>query len=144
MGKVPIDLNMAGLIPPGSWQSTITGLTYQIKTGESWNKNGTQDADYDTWAKYEDELRRLNYEFTVMFKDPRTGETKTQKYFKAYHKIGAGGGIFLRQLLKAAKAPFGKDFDPDDAVNKTVGLNMTIEDDEEYGPKSVIAAYYQV
>ena len=143
MGVVPIDLNMAGLIPANSYTATITGLDYQIKTGAKWNKDGTEKVDFDTWAAHEDALRRLNYEYSFTYTD-KAGNAREGKLWGQYYKIGGGGGVFLRDMFKAAGVDYSDGFDPDSALNQTVGLNVAIEDNAEYGAKNIIADYFKV
>lgn len=127
MPKLSIDLTTTGLIPEGEHVAIVQNLEYQVKTGSSWNYEGTTTV--QSFDDYEGFEQRLRYTFNI----PGKGNIYQDFYLKE------SALPFLKNFLIAAGVPFKKDgFDPEEALGKQVSLVIIYKDDG-YGIKNVIS-----
>lgn len=127
MGRVDVDLTAVGVIPDGEYVATVTKLSYQVKVGENWNREGTQDVDYSTWMTFAKDKRRLHFMLMV----PGKGSA----WHDLYMMDSAAG--FAKEFMVAARVSFDKSgFEPEEAIGKQLLLGVTIKDDGVHGPRN--------
>ena len=137
MPVIGIDLTGVGLIPDGNHTVQVSEVELQAKTGEKWNKDGTLNCTFDEWIGYPEELRRIHLKLTFI-------ELEGKVMWHDLYMIESARS-FLKNFCKAAKIPFGKEgFDTDHFLGSQLGVTVAIEDDPQYGERSVITGVYAV
>lgn len=132
MPVVPIDLTIANLIPAGTYTGVVNKVTYQIKTGEKWNKEGTSDVSFDEFNNFSDDKRRLHYNLKI----PGKGGL----FHDVYLMESARG--FAQAFYNACGTSMTKaGFDPEACIGNQIGITVTVEDRPGYGPSNNLAFY---
>lgn len=125
MPRLGVDLTAVGLIPDKTVQCQVAKLEYQIKVGDKWNKEGTKAATFEEFITVADELKRLHFTIAV----PGHGNIFNDLYMKE-SALG-----FTQNFMKACGVAYDSTgFDPEDAVGKSVMVEITTSDDPDYGP----------
>ncbi len=127
MGRIPTDLSTANLIKDNDYVGNVVKLEYQIKTGDSWNQEGTETVNFEEFSQAtNDKLKRLHYTISV----PDSG--KGNIFHDLYMQENCAG--FMLAFMKACNVEFDADgYDPDDAIGKQVNIEVTTIETEEWG-----------
>ena len=131
MPIVEIDLSTAGLIAAGEYVGNVNSVRYQVKTGESWNFEGTDDVDFDTWKGFGDDKRRLQYSISL---------PNQPSVFHEFYLVPKALP-FLKNFFKACGVLGRGGFDPEAPVGKQVGVRVGIKDDPTYGEQNTFSFF---
>jgi len=135
MPLIPVDVTTANIIPSGNYKAIVRGLTYQIKTGEKWNKDGTTEVMFEEWLKHPLDLRRVHLILLIAEKG---------LLFHQLYMVETAAG-FMAAFLRATKVPITKEgFDIELSIEKEVGVDVGIIDDPAYEPRNVINKFFKV
>lgn len=134
MPLIPIDVTAVNIIPPANYKAIVRGLTYQVKVGEKWNKEGIAEMPFEEWMKYPEDHRRIHLLILI----PEKG-----LLFHDLYMVETARG-FLSAFLRAAHVPFDKNgFDIELAVEKEIGVDVGVTDDPEYEPRNIINKFFK-
>lgn len=129
MGRIPIDVTVAGATPEGDYLGTVTKMQYQVKVGEKWNQDGTKSCDtVEEWLDFPVDMRRLH----ATIKLEKDGKGFGNEWNDLYMKESALG--FTKTFLQACGVAFDKTgFDADDCLNKQVAVHVAVSEDPVHG-----------
>lgn len=136
MGRVKTDLTVANLVKTDTYTGQVAKLNYQIKTGDKWNQEGTTNVDFEQWVEAP----------ASSGIDPESGKEITHKRLQYIISLPGQGNHFNDLYMTTTSLGFvqsfmiacgveydSSGFDPDDAIGKSVGVEVTTNETEQYG-----------
>lgn len=134
MPRLNVDLTKVDVIE-GDHQGEVKKLEYQVKTGEKWNNEGTSTVTKDEWMNAPDAFARLHLTIAI----PGKGNIFHDFYFSE-----KAMPMTKRGLEKMGVTFTADGYDPDEALGKTVGMNIVMQAQDGYEPRSQVSKWYKV